>query len=181
VKSRKVSKPPVGLFQIGFQQESHVAIRLVAQRDLIAQHGEPEACSAAPHFTCACEHSPARLGIAYDDPPVEQSELYPKVRTGHSENLSRCPDGVVEADTFVPDRIPNRIGDLRHVAPLAVDEDDVEVAVGTELVPPVPAYGKEGQTLEVTSGRRQEQFGQLSVGSRAVYTAEVDALESWVC
>ena len=58
-----------------------------------------------------------------------------------------------------------------------VDEDHVEVAVGTQLAPPVAAHGDEGDSLGIAVGRPVEQAGQPLVGGRREGGAEGVALE----
>ena len=182
MQAGKVPQTSVCFFQVGLEQECNVAVCLVAELNLIAEYREPKVGATAPQLPCPREHGPADLRIARDDPPVQEAELHPQVLSGHGEDLGRRPDRMVEADSFVPDRVPDIVGDLRHVASLAVDEHHVEVAVGAELAlgrilrPPGGLYPS-GPLL----WRLRQQFTELVVGRMAVGNAELQALKSRVC
>ena len=72
---------------------------------------------------------------------VEQPERGLEVAGGDRERLVDRLDAVVEGDALFPDRVPDAARELVDVAPVAVDQDDVEVAAGRELGAPVAADG----------------------------------------
>ena len=57
---------------------------------------------------------------------------------------------MVEADPFVPHRVPDGLGHHPHVAAAFVDEDHVEVGTGGELAPAVATHGHQAEPPEVT-------------------------------
>ena len=125
--------------------------------------------AAAPELPCPRENTDSPIsGSPDDDSPVQEAELHPQVLSGHGEDLGRRPDRVVEADAFVPDRVPDRVGDCRHVAPLVVDEHHVEVAVGAELASAVSSDRQEGHTLQVPACGGVRAIHELVVGRMAV-------------
>ena len=173
----EVAESAVGLLQVGLEKEGDVAVGAVALVDLGGEHREPRAGPGPPLVEGPGEHGLGHRGVAGDDPAVEQPELGPKVLAGHLEDLGRAAHGVVEADALVPHRVPDGVGHPTDVAPPAVDEDHVEIAVGAQLAPPVPAHGDQGETLRFPVGRLVEQAGQPLVGGRRERGAEGLAVE----
>ena len=87
---------------------------------------------------------------------------------------------MVEPDPLVPHGIPDRVGEDRHVAARLVDEDHVQITVGTQLAAAIAPYRHEGHAARITTRGRREKLAQPFVGGdceRAAkgVTLQVDA------
>ena len=87
------------------------------------------------------------------------------------------PDGVVEVHALVPDGVPDPVGDGLDVPVAGVDEDDVQIAVGAQRLPPVAADGQEGQVALGVLGCLVRQLGEPGVGFGGIAAAEFLTLE----
>ncbi len=118
------------------------------------------------------EHRLGHLGIAADDPAVEEAERDPKVARGHVEHITRASDAVIERDSLVPYRVPDPVGGGRDVPPAPVQEHDVEVAERAELSPAVATHRGQRHSPAVPLGGTLEQAGKPLVGRFGVGVAE---------
>ena len=167
-----VAQAAVGLLQVGLEQEADVAVGGVALGHLFGQHAEPRWLLADPPVTGPLQDGLGHLGLATDDPGVEQAEGHPQVLGRHVEDLGRLAHAVVEGDPLVPHRVPDAVGGGRDVLPALVDQHHVEVAERAELAPSVAADGHQGHAPGVAAGRLVEQAGEPLVGRRRVGPAE---------
>jgi hypothetical protein len=112
---------------------------------------------------------------------IEQAEQRLEILAGDGYRLVGGSDGVVETDPAVPDRVPDRVGQLADVAPDGaglVQEHQVEVGVGSRLAPSEPAdrdqrdAGRFFRRLARVGSRRGERAQQrrqprvIGVGQR---------------
>ncbi len=172
-----VAQAAVGLLQVGLEQEGDVAVGTVAFVDLGRQHRKPLRGVAPPLVQRRSQHGLGHRRIAGHHPAVEQPELGSEVPLGHLEDLGGAANGVVEADAFVPHRVPDGIGDATDVPATLVDQHDVEVAVGAELAASVSPHGDEHDSTRIPVGGLLEQARQPLVGGRREGGAEGLALE----
>ena len=75
-------------------------------------------------------------------------------------------------DAFVPDRVPDGVGDLLDVPVAVVDEHHIEVAEGAERTPAVAADGDESQVPLGVPGGPFGQAGEPGVGFGRIPPAE---------
>ncbi len=172
-----VAQAPVGLLEIGLEQEPEVPEGSVALGDLVGQFPEPRWLLADPALPGSLEHRLGDLGLATDHPPVEQAEGDAQVLSGHVERLGGAADTVVQRDPLVPHRVPDPVRRLRDVLATLVDQYDVEVAVGAQLATPEATDGQQGHPPSVAPGGLVEQAGQPLVGRCRVGPTEVVTLQ----
>jgi hypothetical protein len=67
---------------------------------------------------------------------------------------------VTEADTRVPERVPQTIGDLVDVT-AAVEQQDVDVALRRQLAPPVAPDGDDRDARLVTEELREPAVDEV--------------------
>jgi hypothetical protein len=92
-------------------------------------------------------------------PDVEQPQQRLEIGLRDGDGLVGRADGVVEADPAVPDRVPDRVGELTQAVDLAVvQQDEVEVGVWRRFAPAEPADRDQREVVV-----RGEQFAQPAV------------------
>ena len=132
------------------------------------------ACPARPSWP-----SPGagrRHGLTPDHARIEQAESDADVLGGDSQDLLGAADRVVELDALVPDGVPDPVGDGLDVPVAGVDEDDVQIAVGAQRLPPVAADGQEGQVALGVLGCLVRQLGEPGIGFGGVAAANSSPL-----
>ena len=141
-----VAQAAVALLEIGLEQEGDVTGGGAALGHLHLEQGQVLGAQAiAPGGARLLEEWLGHLGLAPDETTVEEPERHPHVLGGGAEHLGGPAHGVVEVHALVPHRVPDAVGDLADVPVAVVDEHHIEVAVGAQRAPPVPAHGDEGQ------------------------------------
>ena len=174
----EVAQPAAGLFQVRLQQEGDVAEGPVTLFDLGGEHGEPLAGVPLPLGEGLLEHGLGDSGVTGHHPTVEQPELDPEVSSGHLQHLRSSSDGMVEVDTFVPDGVPDGVCHTPDVpSTTTVDENDIEIAEGAQLAPPVAPHGHKCDAVRIPVGCPLEQSGQPPVGRGRECSGEFVALE----
>jgi hypothetical protein len=91
-----VSEPAMGLLQVGLEKKPKITMGGMPLCDLIGQDSEPRWTLAHPARPGIAEHGLGHLGLAADDPTVEQAECHPKISPSHGENFACPADAVVE-------------------------------------------------------------------------------------
>ena len=166
-------QPTVALLEVGLQQEGDIARGLATLGHLHLEQGQVFGAEPlAPSGACLLEQRIGDLGLAPDESAIEKAERDPHVLGGRGQDLRRLAHGVVEVHALVPHRVPDGVGDGLDVPVAVVDEDHIEVAVGAQGAPPVPAHGQEGQVPGVLSGRLVGQPGEPGVRLGSVAAAE---------
>ena len=141
-QDRQVAQSAVGLLDVGLQQvrQLTVAGRPLAdgglqvrqapgrQRPPVGEHG-------------GLQGRRGRL-VTGHRPGIQESEHDLDVGGGHATGLGDRAHRVVQPEPGVPDRVPEPVGDLGDRAP-GVQQDEVQVAAGTQLTPAVAAHGHE--------------------------------------
>jgi hypothetical protein len=84
---------------------------------------------------------------------------------------------MIEMYSFIPDGVPNGIGHGSYISMLGVDQHYIEVAVGAQDAPAVPAHGQQGQVPLGVAGRPFCQIGQPGINLGGVIVAEIVASE----
>ena len=174
-----VAQAAVTLLEVGLEQEGHVSGGGSALGHLDLE--ERQVFRAEPLAPCGArlvEERFGHLGLTPDETPIEESERDAHVFGGGGEHLGRSAHGVVEVHPLVPDRVPDAVGHDSDVAPAVVDEDHIEIAVGAQGAPPVPAHGHQGQVPLAVAGHPVRQVREPGVRLRAVLPAEVLSLQS---
>ena len=168
-----VAQPAVALLEVGLEEEGHVTGGGASLGHLLLEQRQvPGTQPVAPRGAGLLEERLRDLGLAPDEPAVEQAERHPHVLGGRAEDLGGTPDRVVEVDALVPDRVPDGVGDLPDVPVAVVDEHHIEVAVGAERAPAVAPDGDEGQVSLVVAGGPFGQAGEPGVRLGGVAPAE---------
>ena len=106
---------------------------------------------------------------------LKQPERGLQVAGRDPERLGDRLHAVIERDAGVPDRIPDLVRDLLHVASSAMHEDHVDVAARGELTPAV-APDRDERAV----GGIGEQTHEELVDDRRERTSEVGALQGFV-
>ena len=164
VHERRVAETARALFQIRLEHERHDPRTLVARRDVRDDEREP-----ALHVLGPLVHRPAGqvVGegpVAGDEAQVEETQRGLEITVGDREGLLHRPDAVVEPDPRVPDRVPDLLGDLLDVAAARMDEQDVEIARGRQLAPPVATHADDRVAVGIRRERGQPLVEQRGVG-----------------
>ena len=148
----------MALLEVGLQEERHVSGAGSALGHLLLEEGEVQGTEPIPPGgPRLLQERLGDPGLAPDEPAVQEAEGHPHVISGSGEDLGGPADRVVQVDSFVPDGVPDGIGDLADVPDPVVDEDDIEVAEGAERAPAVATYRDQGQ---VPAGVPSSPFGQ---------------------
>ena len=121
----------MGLLEVRLEQEGHVALLEVAFRHLLLERREELGGELGlPQPTDLLDHRGGHLGVSPDHPGVEQSKGDAKVGLGDAQDLLGSPHRMVDLDPLIPQRVPERLGDLLDVAAPVVDQKEVEIGVG---------------------------------------------------
>ena len=152
LEQRRVAQAPATLLELGLEQERGLAEAVVPVADGIGEDRQPPRRPLRPSLAGPPDQVGAEVGVARDEPGVEEPEHRLEVAVGRVERLTHRPHTVVEVDPGVPDRIPDPTGDLLDVAPAPVHEQHVEVAPRAELPAPVRAGGQDDETAGVAVG-----------------------------
>ena len=162
-----VAQAAVTLLEVGLEQEGHVSRGGSALGHLDLEEWQVlRAEPFAPRGARLVEKRFGHLGLAPDETAIEESERDADVLGGGGEHLGGSAHGVVEVHPLVPDRVPDAVGDDSDVAPAVVDEDHIEVAVGAQGAPPVPAHRHQGQVPLAVAGDPVRQVREPGVGLR---------------
>ena len=153
----------------------------------LAHLGQPTSSVAAPvgeHLGAEREHEPR---VAGHRAGVEHPGGGAVVERGRLAHLHGVAHRVVEGDAAVPQRVPDRLGDLPH-ALLGhggiVQQDDVEVAGRRQLGTAVPADRDEREPLALTrvvagTHRLGEQPAEQPVGLERAVAALLREVGRW--
>ncbi len=149
-----VAQAAVALLQVGLEEEGHVAAAGPAGAHLVLEQREVLGAElVAPGRLGLLQERFGDTGLTPDHARIEQAESDPDVFGGDGQDLLGAADRVVELDALVPDGVPDPVGDGLDVPVAGVDEDDVQIAVGAQRLPPVAADGQEGQVALGVLGR----------------------------
>ena len=174
-----VAQPPVALLEVGLQKKGDVAGRGAAIRHLLFEQRQvPCREPVAPGGLRLLEEGLGHPGLAPDEPAVQQTERHPHVLGGGTQHFGGPADGVVEVHSFVPHRVPDGVGDLRDVPVAVVDEHHIEVAIGAERGPAVPADGNQGQMPGGVAGGAFGQAGEPDVRLGRIAPTELLPLQA---
>ena len=129
------------------------------------------------------QDSCCEVGVARHHSAVEEAEQRPLILAGDRYRLFRSTHAVIEAHAAVPDRIPNPVGNLPHVAPSLVQEREIEIAARAELAPAVPADSHQSKTRpagphDIREHLRQPHVHGCHVGTRHVRRLKVAVEDS---
>ena len=139
VEGVDVPQPAPALLEVGLQPERHLARFGVAFVDACPQLGQPPLGLLLTLAEGGGGQPLRDRWVAGDDPGAEQSGGGVEVVAGQVERLADGAHAVAQVEALVPDRVPDAVGQSGHVAPAIVDEHEVDVALGTQLRPPVTA------------------------------------------
>ncbi len=143
-----VAQPSPGLLEVGDRRVGEPAGALDAGVACLAHLLDPRTRVAAPvgEHLGAQRHDESR--VAGHRTGVEHAHRGAVVGRGGISHLDRVAHGVVEGDPVVPERVPDRLGDLAHHGLLdrgIVQQHDVEVAERGELGAAVSTDRDQGQ------------------------------------
>ncbi len=173
-----VTEPAVTLLEVGLEQERHItryAVALGHLRFEVRQVARAE--RIAPGVAGVDDQGVGDLVVPPDQAGIEQAECNPDVIGCGGEDLARPPHRMVQPNPFVPDRVPDGVGDGLYVATAGMEEHDIEVAEGAERASPVPSDGKKCQVTVIFSQSPVRHGGEPFVGLRRVRPAEFVTLE----
>ena len=160
-----VPKATMGLLEVGFEEEGDIALLEVALGHLLLEGREElRGELGLPQAPDLLDHGHGHLLISPDDPGIEEAERDAKIRLGDPEDLLGATYRVVDLDPLVPQRVPERLGDLLDVASSIVDEQQVEVGVRAELSSSVAPDGHEGDPLRRSACGGRSMIGQACIG-----------------
>ena len=129
-----VAEPAVAVLQVGLEQVGDVAGLRPALDHPRAQGVEPAASVAAVLRQPLRRQAGAELVVAGERAGAEQRRRRVQVVGGEGQLLVERAHGVAELEPGVPQRVPQRRGDLVDAArPAVVDEQDVDVALRGQL------------------------------------------------
>ena len=173
-----IAQPAVRLLEIRLQQLARLAELLTAVHHQRLQVRQP----LVGHRPPVAEDRPLQLlgqrGIAGDDARVQQPEHDLDVLAGQPACLAHRADAVVQAQSGVPDRVPDPLRHPRGLRrPRLVQEQQVEVAAEGELAAAVAAHGHQAEGVLLPRGRRGEPGGEPFVGERRERSASPRAGE----
>src|SRR6266571_1655646 len=156
-----VAQAAAGLLDVALQEKRQLSVRLPTRGNHLVQRRQGGGGTAPPLFHRRRAYLTGQRRVAGEVPEVEQPQRDLHVLPGDGERLVDGAYRVVQADPGVPDRVPDRLGERRHVGPPVVQQDEVHVAVRGALPPAQPADGHEGHARY-----RGHQAGQPSVERR---------------
>ena len=139
-----VPKAAVRLFEVRLEQEGDVTVGGVTFLDPFRQLVQPGGLLLCPAFLSGSDHGLGQVVVAADDPRVEQAEGNAKIGRSDFEDVIGLSDAVVEMDSLVPHRVPDPVGDTRHVLSAPMDQDHVQVAERAQFPPAIAAHGNQG-------------------------------------
>ena len=169
----------MALLQVGLEQEGDVAGSRAALGHLHLEHRQVLGAELLrPGGARLLQEWLGHLGLAPDPAPVEEAERDAHVLGRRAEHLGGPAHRVVEVHALVPHRVPDAVGHGADVAAAVVDQHHIEVAVGAQRPPPVPADGHEGQVPLVVAAGPIGQLGEPGVGLVGVAPAEFLAHEA---
>jgi hypothetical protein len=102
----------------------------------------------------------AEVRVAQHHACVEEAERALQILICNRDGFSHRPHAVVELESGIPERIPEPICDALYVASLVVQEEDVQVASGTELPASVPANGENRHAVALLDELTQPTVSQ---------------------
>ena len=178
-----VAETAVTVLQIGLEEVGDVAGRDPPFDHPRAEGIEPATAVAAVLRRPLRRQPGAELVVAGERAGAEQRRRRVQVLGGEGELLVERAHGVAELEPGVPQRVPERGGDLVDAAgPPVVDEQHVDVALRGQLLAPVPADGDErdGRPAPPRHDPRRslgEQPAQQLVGRVRQCTAQLPAAE----
>ena len=176
-----VAEPAVALLQVGLEEERHVAGRGAPLGHLDLEEGQVLGAElVAPGRLGLLDERLGQPAFTPDQPRIEEAERHPDVLGRDAEHLGGPAHRVVQVDSFVPDGVPDAVGDFLDVPEAVVDEHHIEVAVGAQRAAPVAADGQQGEMPLVLAGRPIGQVREPGVGLGGVAAAEFLAHQSWL-
>ena len=132
-----VTEAAAALLQVGLDLEGHLPGLVVSLRHPLAELGKPVAGMALPRGAGAVRQAGRQPCITGDVAGSQQRGGGVEVARGQAQRLLRRRDAVAEVQALLPDRVPDGIGDRRHVGMCLVEEHDVDVAARGKLGAPV--------------------------------------------
>jgi hypothetical protein len=124
----------------------------VACLDGLVEARQPGPGLGPPRLAGLIGEADCELGVACDRSGAEQRRGGLEVVGGQIEGLAHGPHCVAELRALVPQRIPERTGDRLDVVGPLVDQEEVEIAVGTQLAAPVAAHRDERHVVAMPDG-----------------------------
>ena len=140
-----VAQPTLGLLEIwhrGVRQFAHGLVALAAQRPQFRQSHSRLAAPVSEHGRAQTQ---GQAAVTSQVPNIQQPQGDLQV-SGRIDHLGKGSDGVVQAPTRVPDRIPQRRGQVTGLDVVRVHEDDVQVGVRGKFTPPESSNRDNGHT-----------------------------------
>ena len=173
----------MAVLEVGLEEVGDVAGLGASLDHPRAQGVEPAAAVAAPPRRALRRQAGAELVVAGERAGAEQRRRRVEVVGGEGELLVERAHGVAELEPGVPQRVPQRRGQLVDATrPAVVDEQDVDVALRRQLPRPYPPTA-----TRATAARRRrvtilddgvgEQPAQQLVGGVGQRTAQLPAAE----
>lgn len=167
----QITQTALARLEVRLDREADVvgAVHAFADRD--GQPLQPEPGPLAPLALRLLAQVVGDPAVAEDDPRVEDRRHRVEVVAGERDRVADRPDRVAQLHPGVPDRVPD--GRAEGVAGrLPTDQQEIEVAVGRQRGPSVPAQRDQGHT-----GRdleRPDDLAQPGVDRGRVGTTRVE-------
>ncbi|RAO42872.1 hypothetical protein PSN01_06062 [Micromonospora saelicesensis] len=147
-----VTQTTGGLLEVALQQERQLTVGLPTGFGDLPQAGQVPDRGAPPVIGGGADQRVGQRLVPHDQPGVEQPEGDLDVVLGHRERLGDGADGMVEPQARVPDRVPDRGGQLVRAGHPGVQQHQVEVAVRGTLP---PTQAPDGQQCHPVPRRQQ--------------------------
>ena len=136
----------MSLLEVGLEEERDVALLSVALSHLAFKRGEELRSELRlPQATYLLDHRKRNLWITPDHTGIKESEGDAQVLLGDAQDVLRLPDGVVDLDALVPQRVPQGLGDLLDIASTLMDEQKIKIRVRAQLTAAVAPDSDEGE------------------------------------
>ena len=138
-QGHQVAQPAPAFLEVGLDVVAQVAVPGAAVVPGLPQRRQPAAGRCSPVGEDGGAQPAHQARVARDVAGVEQAEQDGEILPGQPTAFVDRAHRVVEAHARVPDRVPDLVCQRGDRARAGVEQDEVEVAAGRELAPPVPA------------------------------------------
>jgi hypothetical protein len=136
-----LAQAAVGLLEVGFEQEGQLADLAGPPAAQVAQLRQQAGGGRAPAAEGRRPEPRGELGVAGDQPGVEQAEPGLDVGGGDRDRLGDRAHRVVQPQAGVPHGVPEGVGERGDLGTPVVDQHEVQVAEGRRLAPAQAADG----------------------------------------
>ncbi len=142
-----LAEAAVGLLEVGLEEEGELADLAGPSAPEVPQLGQQLGGGLAPAGESGGAQAGGEFGVAGDEARVEQAESRLDVGGRDGDRLRHRAHGVVQAQSGVPDRVPEGVGQGGDLGTTVVHQHQVEVPVGRGLTAAEAADGDQREAL----------------------------------